>query len=167
VEYLQQQHAGSFDRIASGHYAKVQRHPQQQQQHSQPPPPQQQQHEAQGGGSQPSPASDSEAEAQSLALLEQQASLAQASSSGNGSSSDNGSSSRSSSDSQPVSLARLLMVPDAVKDQTYFLADLSPAQLARCMFPLGNFTKPQVGCIRDTTRTTPHNTRVVVCPTAP
>lgn len=41
-------------------------------------------------------------------------------------------------------LARLALTPDAVKDQTYFLAHLSPAQLARTMFPLGALTKPQV-----------------------
>jgi tRNA-specific 2-thiouridylase len=38
----------------------------------------------------------------------------------------------------------LRLTPDAVKDQTYFLANLSAGQLARCMFPLGPFTKPQV-----------------------
>lgn len=39
---------------------------------------------------------------------------------------------------------RLALTPDAIKDQTYFLAQLSPAQLARTMFPLGALTKPQV-----------------------
>ncbi|KAG2431081.1 hypothetical protein HXX76_009614 [Chlamydomonas incerta] len=39
---------------------------------------------------------------------------------------------------------RLLLTPDAVKDQTYFLAGLSPGQLARVMFPLGCLTKSQV-----------------------
>lgn len=39
---------------------------------------------------------------------------------------------------------RLLLTPDAVKDQTYFLANLSPRQLARVMFPLGYLTKPEV-----------------------
>lgn len=39
---------------------------------------------------------------------------------------------------------RLLLTPDAVKDQTYFLANLSPRQLARVMFPLGCLTKSQV-----------------------
>lgn len=41
--------------------------------------------------------------------------------------------------------ARLALTPDAVKDQTYFLAHLSQAQLARTLFPLGHLTKPQVG----------------------
>ncbi len=40
---------------------------------------------------------------------------------------------------------RLLLTPDAVKDQTYFLANLSPHQLSRVMFPLGCMTKAQVG----------------------
>jgi tRNA-specific 2-thiouridylase len=34
--------------------------------------------------------------------------------------------------------------PDAVKDQTYFLAYLNQQQLARACFPLGNYTKRQV-----------------------
>ena len=33
--------------------------------------------------------------------------------------------------------------PDAVKDQTYFLAHMSRRQLARSMFPLGHFSKAQ------------------------
>ena len=36
---------------------------------------------------------------------------------------------------------RLALTPDAVKDQTYFLAHLSQEQLARTMFPLGPLTK--------------------------
>ena len=39
---------------------------------------------------------------------------------------------------------RLRMTPDAIKDQTYFLAHLSQAQLSRALFPLGHFTKAQV-----------------------
>ncbi|KAL4513361.1 hypothetical protein Ndes2437B_g00573 [Nannochloris sp. 'desiccata'] len=39
---------------------------------------------------------------------------------------------------------RLALTPDAIKDQTYFLAHLSPSQLANTLFPLGNLTKPQV-----------------------
>lgn len=38
----------------------------------------------------------------------------------------------------PVMLA---MAPDLLKDQTYFLSDLNQAQLAKAMFPLGNFNK--------------------------
>jgi len=34
--------------------------------------------------------------------------------------------------------------PDTVKDQTYFLARLTQAQLKRALFPLGHLTKPQV-----------------------
>jgi hypothetical protein len=42
-------------------------------------------------------------------------------------------------------VAQLALTPDAVKDQTYFLAHLSQAQLSKAMFPLGGLTKPQVG----------------------
>jgi tRNA-specific 2-thiouridylase len=39
------------------------------------------------------------------------------------------------------SQVRLALTPDAIKDQTYFLAHLSQPQLARTMFPLGPLTK--------------------------
>ena len=39
---------------------------------------------------------------------------------------------------------RMVLTPDAVKDQTYFLANLKPEQLDKAMFPLGCFTKPEV-----------------------
>jgi len=39
---------------------------------------------------------------------------------------------------------KMVLTPDAVKDQTYFLANLKPEQLHKAMFPLGCFTKPQV-----------------------
>jgi len=39
---------------------------------------------------------------------------------------------------------RLLRNPDPVKDQTYFLCRLTQAQLARCLFPLGELTKSEV-----------------------
>ena len=41
----------------------------------------------------------------------------------------------------PDEPVRLALAPDAVKDQTYFLAHLSQAQLSRVMFPLGHFNK--------------------------
>lgn len=40
--------------------------------------------------------------------------------------------------------ARLFTAPDAVKDQTYFLARLSQAQLARLELPIGDLDKPAV-----------------------
>ena len=40
--------------------------------------------------------------------------------------------------------AELHRAPDPVKDQTYFLSRLSPAQLARARFPVGHLTKPDV-----------------------
>jgi tRNA-specific 2-thiouridylase len=39
---------------------------------------------------------------------------------------------------------QLLRGCDAGKDQSYFLAGLSPAQLARAMFPVGHLRKPEV-----------------------
>ena len=41
-------------------------------------------------------------------------------------------------------LARLHRTPDEIKDQTYFLARLNQAQLARALFPLGELRKAQV-----------------------
>ena len=38
----------------------------------------------------------------------------------------------------------LAQTPDAIKDQTYFLARLSQEQLSRVMFPIGEYTKEQV-----------------------
>jgi tRNA (5-methylaminomethyl-2-thiouridylate)-methyltransferase len=39
---------------------------------------------------------------------------------------------------------RLLKAPDPIKDQTYFLAYLSQAQLSRALFPIGHLHKDQV-----------------------
>lgn len=48
----------------------------------------------------------------------------------------------------PVSgVQRLLKARDLAKDQTYFLYDLTPGQLARALFPLGELTKPEVRSI--------------------
>ncbi|KAI3434566.1 hypothetical protein D9Q98_002638 [Chlorella vulgaris] len=44
----------------------------------------------------------------------------------------------------PQPQVQLRMTPDAVKDQTYFLAHLTQHQLARSLFPLGHLTKRQV-----------------------
>jgi len=44
----------------------------------------------------------------------------------------------------PSGLVSLTMSSDAHKDQTYFLAHLSQAQLSRVMFPLGYLPKPKV-----------------------
>jgi len=41
-------------------------------------------------------------------------------------------------------LVRLLKGVDPVKDQTYFLCQLSQTQLARCLFPIGHLTKAEV-----------------------
>lgn len=46
--------------------------------------------------------------------------------------------------SQKNGLFVLERTPDPIKDQTYFLAYLSQAQLSRAYFPLGNYTKEQV-----------------------
>lgn len=45
---------------------------------------------------------------------------------------------RSAGEGGPV---QLRSTPDAIKDQTYFLAGLSQEQLSRCTFPLGCLTK--------------------------
>ena len=41
-------------------------------------------------------------------------------------------------------LARLLRGADPKKDQTYFLCQLRPDQLARCLFPIGDLSKTEV-----------------------
>lgn len=46
--------------------------------------------------------------------------------------------------SNPVEHVDLMLTPDAVKDQTYFLSHLNPNQLEKVMFPIGVFTKDQV-----------------------
>lgn len=39
---------------------------------------------------------------------------------------------------------RLLLSPDAVKDQTYFLCALNQAQLRKALFPVGAYTKERI-----------------------
>lgn len=39
---------------------------------------------------------------------------------------------------------RLLLSPDAVKDQTYFLCALTQDQLRKALFPLGGYTKDKI-----------------------
>lgn len=39
---------------------------------------------------------------------------------------------------------RLLLSPDAVKDQTYFLCTLTQKQLGKALFPLGGYTKDRI-----------------------
>ena len=43
--------------------------------------------------------------------------------------------------------SRLLRARDTAKDQSYFLFGLSPAQLARTLFPLGDLTKDEVRAV--------------------
>lgn len=85
LRYLDETHPGRFDRVASGHYARV---------------------EDADAGASSSPSSPSHTHTERR--------------------------------------AHLLASEDARKDQTYFLANLNAAQLARCMFPLGGLTKPEV-----------------------
>ena len=47
----------------------------------------------------------------------------------------------------PEGVYRILEGTDPNKDQTYFLCQLSQAQLARTMFPIGHLTKPEVRAI--------------------
>lgn len=47
------------------------------------------------------------------------------------------------SNSNP-SEARLVMSPDSIKDQTYFLSALSQEQLAKAIFPIGHLRKHEV-----------------------
>lgn len=99
-EYLEQEHGAAFDRVASGHYARLERGPAAVSAAAVPAAP----HAVEGG-------------------VEQQ---------------------QQQHGREPQDV-RLALTPDAVKDQTYFLAHLSQSQLAHTLFPLGHLTKPQVG----------------------
>ena len=50
---------------------------------------------------------------------------------------------RIASNSNPTD-ARLVMSPDSIKDQTYFLSALSQEQLAKAIFPIGHLRKHEV-----------------------
>lgn len=66
--------------------------------------------------------------------------------------------------------AQLALTPDAVKDQTYFLAHLQQAQLARTMFPLGHLTKAQAsrqGRVQPGLAAAASSTRAALSRTAP
>lgn len=39
---------------------------------------------------------------------------------------------------------RLMLSPDSLKDQTYFLCTLTQSQLRKALFPLGDYTKDQI-----------------------
>lgn len=160
-DHLAQRHGAEFDRVASGHYARVERR-------------------VVGGvggsggrsgsgsgsGGRRVGVEEREREAEEgLEARRRSGGLAVASGRGDGgSSSSSNSNSTSSSGSghgqvgqHEVAAAaaveeevRLLLTPDAVKDQTYFLSGLTPDQLSRVMFPLGCLTKSQVraGAVR-------------------
>jgi tRNA-specific 2-thiouridylase len=53
------------------------------------------------------------------------------------------------SDAQGNPVFRLIAGADTNKDQSYFLCQLSQAQLAKALFPIGHLTKPQVRAIAD------------------
>ncbi|PRW20746.1 tRNA-specific 2-thiouridylase [Chlorella sorokiniana] len=109
-EYLEKEHGAAFDRVASGHYARLERGP------------------VAGIAAAPAGAAGQagEAAAQLPPLAQQQQQCEE--------------------QQQDV---RLALTPDAVKDQTYFLAHLSQRQLARTLFPLGHLTKPQVRALAE------------------
>mmetsp|Transcript_35612 Transcript_35612/g.79155 ORF Transcript_35612/g.79155 Transcript_35612/m.79155 type:complete len:597 (+) Transcript_35612:87-1877(+) len=144
-DYLEREHAGEFDRVASGHYARVVRVAQD----ALPDISQQQQADSQhlpcvassNGGSNnglgSATASQQQPHAQSIRFH-----ASSAPSAGGSRTTDTSTASTSGTGSTEVAL--LCLTPDAVKDQTYFLAHLSQAQLSRVMFPLGGLTKPQV-----------------------
>jgi len=46
-------------------------------------------------------------------------------------------------------VAHLMKAKDPVKDQTYFLSNLSQLQLSRLIFPLGKLTKPEVRALAE------------------
>ena len=44
---------------------------------------------------------------------------------------------------------KLMRSPDLIKDQTYFLARLTQKQLSRALFPIGEFTKPEIRALAE------------------
>lgn len=82
LEILEEDYSGRFDRIASGHYARLER--------------------------------------QQVVVL--------------------GNNNENAGDN----IAHLALTPDAIKDQTYFLAHLNQQQLSKISFPLGHLTKEEV-----------------------
>lgn len=57
---------------------------------------------------------------------------------------ENSSSSKLSAKSSKLGIARLLKARDANKDQTYFLYRITEKALSKTLFPLGEYTKPEV-----------------------
>lgn len=51
----------------------------------------------------------------------------------------------------------LHLAPDPVKDQTYFLSNLSQQQLQKCLFPIGHFQKKEVRAFSDQYELPPKN----------
>ncbi|GAB4819907.1 hypothetical protein N2152v2_006953 [Parachlorella kessleri] len=127
-EHLEQKHGAAFDRVASGHYARLERPP-----------------VSQGAGREEACSQSSSSTGVFQQSPSTSASRRSAGHSGSSSSSSSNSSCTSSGTSdESMPPVRLALTPDAVKDQTYFLAHLSQRQLARTMFPLGHLTKAQV-----------------------
>jgi len=117
-----------FDRVASGHYARVVREP---------------------AGSAVSTGRNSGNQCGAAAQPQGQASAAAAAAAA---AAAGGAAAAIVADA-PRCSARLALSADAVKDQSYFLAQLSPRQLSHTLFPLGGLTKAQVDgwvCCRTT-----------------
>ena len=117
-DYLDKQHGGRFERVASGHYARVLRMPAHCQAHA---------HAATQPGLTvepcgPAPAGTHVSSSEQAQQQEEEGLFG-------------------GEDEGHVLLA---LTPDAVKDQTYFLAHLSRQQMRRTMFPLAGLTKLQV-----------------------
>lgn len=119
-DYLDTKYGTSYDRVASGHYARVERRARL--------------GRAEGGGR-----GQGQGQAQGSGV-QGQGREGTAPEEG-----ERGRQQQQEGEGEQAQEAVLLMTPDAVKDQTYFLANLSTAQLSRVMFPLGCLTKTQVG----------------------
>jgi tRNA-specific 2-thiouridylase len=62
-------------------------------------------------------------------------------------------------DGEPRQVVQLLRSRDSVKDQTYFLSQLTQQQLMRAVFPIGDFTKSQVRLLAREHYMLPNNDR--------
>jgi len=134
--FLERERPGAFDRVASGHYARLLR-------------------AGEAGGREAGGAADGQGEAGHEAARAEQAggdapaaSAAAAAAAAAAASASRWAALAGAAPGEAV----LALTPDAVKDQTYFLAALSRAQVERAMFPIAALPKARVRALARSAR---------------